>query len=115
MYHESNIHCTVYSYFSNNVIYKRYENEDLYNTGLRPYILRPLKLLVSVLKVLHKLNLISKIKTLVCTAMQSNLKLFHLTKSYREQDKSSQLSVTGNHDGFSFRTTYQIPNFWVRV
>ena len=64
-----------------------------YSSMRNPLAVKGLKLIFSVLKVLHKLNLISKIKTLVRTSRQSILKLFHLTKSCREQGKSSQLSL----------------------
>ena len=135
MYHESNIHCTVSSYFSNNIynlqmLRKRRPLQhgpktlDLktfysvpinaltaigalralidfavsnarrfYSSMRNPLAVKGLKLIFFVLKVLHKLNLISRIKTPVRTLMQSNLKRFHLTKPYREHGKSSLLSL----------------------
>ena len=65
-----------------------------YSSMRNPLAVKGLKLIFSVLKVLHKLNLISRIKTLVRTLMQSNLKRFHLTNSYREHDRSSPLSLS---------------------
>ena len=135
MYHESNIHCTVSSYFSNNIYnlqmlrkrrplqhgpktldLKTFNSVPInaltaigalralidfavsnarrfYSSMRNPLAVKGLKLIFFVLKVLHKLNLISRIKTPVRTLMQSNLKRFHLTKPYREQGKSSLLSL----------------------
>ena len=36
MYRENNTHNTVYSYFSDHIIYVCYKNEDLDNKDLRP-------------------------------------------------------------------------------
>ena len=98
-----NIHCTVYSYFSNKIIYICYRNVDLYNKDLRPQILRPLNLLVSPLKLLvTELHLMTGVFedqsacpyfNAIHATLQSNLKLFHVTKSYREHGKSSRLSL----------------------